>query len=260
MADGEYRRLGCVIDACEGNHKAHGYCLKHYRQWQRGGVKANATHCAHCSQEFQPSSAVVMYCSKQCKRKAWAAANPEKAHPPRLVSAFYAAYCKHCGDPFSSKRERAHCSNKCEHAARYAANPVSVAPSSRICTVCQKAFSPSEAASMQSRICSPDCVEQAANTHRRVNRLARKAKQRAVTVEPVDPIKVFQRDGWRCRLCGVKTPQAKRGSYTDDAPELDHIIPLSKGGDHSYRNTQCACRRCNGSKSDRPMGQMLLIG
>jgi len=82
---------------------------------------------------------------------------------------------------------------------------------------------------------------------------------RAVAVESVDPIKVFDRDGWRCQLCGKKTPKAKRGTYSRNAPELDHIMPLSLGGEHSYRNTQCLCRSCNGSKSNTPMGQLSLL-
>jgi 5-methylcytosine-specific restriction endonuclease McrA len=33
--------------------------------------------------------------------------------------------------------------------------------------------------------------------------------------------------------------------------ELDHIVPLSRGGKHSIGNTTTACRSCNASKSDR---------
>ena len=80
------------------------------------------------------------------------------------------------------------------------------------------------------------------------------------TTERVDPYVVFRRDKWRCQLCKGKAPEAKRGTYDDDAPELDHIITLSEGGEHSYRNTQCACRKCNGEKSGRSMGQLLLLG
>jgi 5-methylcytosine-specific restriction endonuclease McrA len=82
---------------------------------------------------------------------------------------------------------------------------------------------------------------------------------RGATVELVDPIKVFERDGWRCQLCMRKTPARLRGSYDPRAPELDHIVPISKGGAHSYINTQCACRECNGKKLDRPLGQLRLI-
>lgn len=69
-------------------------------------------------------------------------------------------------------------------------------------------------------------------------------------VENVNPIKVFERDKWKCQICGVKTPRRLRGKYDDNAPELDHIMPLSLGGARSYMNTQCACRKCNSDKSN----------
>lgn len=82
------------------------------------------------------------------------------------------------------------------------------------------------------------------------SKLARKLRERATAVESVNPYKVFDRDGWKCRCCGIDTPLEKRGSYAPDAPELDHIRPLSKGGGHTYKNTQLLCRQCNADKSD----------
>ena len=48
----------------------------------------------------------------------------------------------------------------------------------------------------------------------------------------------------------------KRGSYDDDAPELEHVVALSKGGEHSYRNCRCACRACNIIKGDRDLAEV----
>lgn len=109
--------------------------------------------------------------------------------------------------------------------------------------------------------CSQECHRQS-EAYRRgkaANRKARKAKQRGATVEPVDAVKVFDRDGWRCHLCRRRTPQSLRGTYDCRAPELDHIVPLSKGGAHSYANTACACRECNLRKSDRVLGRPSLL-
>lgn len=36
-----------------------------------------------------------------------------------------------------------------------------------------------------------------------------------------------------------------------DKAVLDHIVPISKGGPHTYSNTQCLCRDCNLKKSDK---------
>lgn len=267
MADGEYRRLTCTVRACEGQHKAHGYCLRHYRQWQRGGVKQDAANCTHCGEPMPGKMAGSMYCSNRCKLAAWKKANRQRwaelnsRYPLGGYCSYYAKHCEHCGAAFGSRRMRKFCSEKCERASWYATHPAaSTAPEMRVCPICRREFAPSEAAAMQSRLCSPACVEAAKRALHRVSRLKRKAKERAATVESVDPLRVFERDGWRCKLCGIKTPKAKRGTYEPDAPELDHIVPLSKGGEHSYRNTHCACRRCNGEKSDRVRGQLLLIG
>jgi 5-methylcytosine-specific restriction endonuclease McrA len=85
---------------------------------------------------------------------------------------------------------------------------------------------------------------------KRSRRKAEKLKRRATVVETVNLLHVLERDNWTCMICGAPTPRHLRGTYEPNAPEVDHIIPVSKGGEHSYRNTQCACRRCNGLKSD----------
>lgn len=261
MAERDYVRLSCRMEACDGEHKAQGYCLRHYRQWQRGGVKQDATNCAHCGEPFAPSMAGAMYCSKRCKHQAWIARNPDRhgehrQTSGRKVSAFFAGHCSECGEAFTARRARKYCCSKCEGRARY----VSLAPEMRTCPVCSREFVPADAASMQSRHCSPECVQQAKKRLHRIGKSRRRARMRGVHAESVDPIKVFERDRWKCKLCGVKTPRAKRGTYEPDAPELDHILPLAQGGEHTYRNVQCACRSCNGAKGGKPLGQLLLIG
>jgi 5-methylcytosine-specific restriction endonuclease McrA len=93
-----------------------------------------------------------------------------------------------------------------------------------------------------------------------VNNNKKKAKHFGCEYEWVNPLKVFMRDGWICQLCGKRLKNKNRGKLIDLAPELDHIIPLSKGGAHSYLNTQCACRKCNGEKNNDEIGQLRLFG
>jgi 5-methylcytosine-specific restriction endonuclease McrA len=75
----------------------------------------------------------------------------------------------------------------------------------------------------------------------------------------VNPTRVFDRDKWKCQLCGITTPRKMRGTIAPNAPELDHIVPLSRGGIHTYSNTQCLCRQCNGRKGSKLMGQLKMV-
>src|ERR1700722_19585579 len=50
---------------------------------------------------------------------------------------------------------------------------------------------------------------------------------------------VFARDGHRCQYCGSQ------------AENIDHVVPKSRGGAHSWENVVAACRRCNAAKEDR---------
>ena len=54
---------------------------------------------------------------------------------------------------------------------------------------------------------------------------------------------VYERDRYRCRCCGVSERYA--------ALEIDHIIPISKGGKSTYENLQTLCRKCNYEKGNK---------
>lgn len=119
-----------------------------------------------------------------------------------------------------------------------------------------------------SRTCEPckvsskaKCREVAKSTDwykaaKRANKAMRRAKERGATADRIDPIRVFDRDGWKCHMCGRSTPKRLRGTYENLAPELDHVIPLSAGGSHTWINVRCSCRKCNILKSDKPFGQL----
>lgn len=54
---------------------------------------------------------------------------------------------------------------------------------------------------------------------------------------------VFKRDSFTCQYCGRSVP--------DVILEVDHIKPVSKGGDNEIINLITSCRDCNRGKSDR---------
>lgn len=80
------------------------------------------------------------------------------------------------------------------------------------------------------------------------------AKKRAILkeafLEDVDRELVYNRDG---RICGI----CKNVVLDFDKDfELDHIIPLSRDGKHSYCNTQTSHARCNNKKNARLMEEI----
>lgn len=57
---------------------------------------------------------------------------------------------------------------------------------------------------------------------------------------------VLVRDNYRCGYCG------KRNT---DNMTIDHIIPKSKGGQHSWENCVTSCLKCNAHKKDSTLAQ-----
>ena len=72
----------------------------------------------------------------------------------------------------------------------------------------------------------------------------------AATVEPFAPRQVYERDGWVCRLCRLPIDPAVAWPDSMSA-SVDHVVPLSKGGEHSMTNAQAAHLGCNSRKCDQ---------
>jgi len=59
-------------------------------------------------------------------------------------------------------------------------------------------------------------------------------------VPPVNRREVLRRDHHTCQYCG-----------STHNLTLDHVVPLSRGGSHSWDNVVTACERCNQRKGNR---------
>ncbi len=55
---------------------------------------------------------------------------------------------------------------------------------------------------------------------------------------------VLVRDNFECQCCGRP------------AENVDHVIPKSRGGGHTWDNVVAACRRCNHAKADRTLAEL----
>ncbi len=62
--------------------------------------------------------------------------------------------------------------------------------------------------------------------------------------------------GYVCYFCGTKTK--KRSAQSDPRGfTVDHLTPLSRGGNWDLANLVCACRDCNNRKADMTEAEYL---
>ena len=253
--------------------------------------------CEACGQPFVPHHKGSRYCSLSCGRTSeqsmgrgprekkqcpicgeWFIANRDKGRPDQRFCSLkcagmaqsvdascpvYVKACRQCGVLFTQRTDyKSFCSRKCcvrwneiQQGTRRAAGKIQ----GGTCLECGKPFV--NAYGEKRRLfCSNRCSRRyykrqcGSSTHRS------RARRYGCEYEPVNRLKVFERDGWRCRICGRLTPRELLGALEDNAPELDHVIPLSKGGGHLWSNVQCACRECNSRKGAMmPWGQAAIL-
>lgn len=192
----------------------------------------------------------MKFCSKDCSFSAKAPtaesiqANRERRNAysrKKSAERQKTLICGHCSAAFkTSQPAKRYCSDACRNASRrkeitrqckYCDSPFSVVLGTR--GGCQRTF------------CSKSC----SIAHwKPIHKAIRRARERTATIESVDRRVVFRRDDWRCHLCGDMTRKDLIGTKHPLAPEVDHIVPIAKGGEHTYANTACAHRRCNLTK------------
>jgi 5-methylcytosine-specific restriction endonuclease McrA len=85
----------------------------------------------------------------------------------------------------------------------------------------------------------------------------RRAARRGGVSEPYTLAEIAERDGFRCALCGDAVPMdAKVPGLL--APTIDHIVPVSRGGDDTRANVQLAHFSCNSAKGARDIKRLAL--
>lgn len=173
--------------------------------------------CFYCREEFEASHALANKCSPDCHRTIARAvvSRPvqEPSAPPSLP-----------GEPKPRRKDNGK-------------PPQKATPGARPCRRCGKGVPPSPADRVY---CSPGC-------RRAVRNKARKTLLRNARDETVSMAVLRERDRDTCRLCGEPIDFTKKPPEPR-AATIDHILALSRGGRHSYGNTQLAHFGCNMAK------------
>jgi hypothetical protein len=243
-------------------------CGKEFQRVSTQGRRVRGPFtCQNCGKEYMTNRRKgegETYCSRDCSyedSKSWYKHRKQKVSPlPRYTQL---KECDGCQTTLINMKRKycEECKEIIEQIKKW-----------EICTECGKAFKQER---NHQRVCSESCeqsrkkrkkrkqkefsrkLRQQERQKRGSGRNRSRAKRLGVEYEYINVMKVFERDGWKCQICGVSTPKSRRGTKHFNAPELDHRIPMSKGGGHLYSNVQCACRRCNAEKSNgSSTGQM----
>jgi 5-methylcytosine-specific restriction endonuclease McrA len=77
-----------------------------------------------------------------------------------------------------------------------------------------------------------------------VMRLSRYVRVPYRAAVPMTRAGVLRRDGRRCAYCRKR------------ADTIDHVVPRSRGGAHSWDNCVAACRACNSRKADKMLAEL----
>lgn len=229
-------------------------------------VRDNGHRCQSCRRVLWVAKGKARHHCKQCEHAREVADALTKVLG-FLVDAIQSEWpeCTECGGPSAPW-----CGTMCSDACRKEHNRarsrqryerltgVRLRPASgdRPCRLCSLKITPDVALGRGRSVCDY------CNLHR--GTFKSRAIMYGVKYEHVSRAAVFRRDGWRCQLCSKKVlRKAKRNRQTrrlhPRTASLDHIIPMSKGGDHVEANVQCACLACNVRKNARVIGQTRLF-
>ena len=188
--------------------------------------------CVVCGSQFrylQPGPGRLRrFCSKDCRRARLTQMGREYRQDGRYAER---RSCRSCGTSFVAQR-------------RFGAGIVGRAWAEWCSRRCQ--------GSSRRLYASPRMAAAAYSARRR-------ALLRGLPAETFDHAEIFERDAWRCGLCGKKVDRRRRRPHPK-SPSLDHIVPISKGGAHTRVNVQCSHFLCNSRKTSMIRGQMRLFG
>ena len=131
-----------------------------------------------------------------------------------------------------------------------------------VCPMCDRKFSIREYAEENGldvtfiptvTYCSKECRNKSFRIGHPRDHIKRAKKHGCEWESGVTLSKLIRRDGLTCALCGEPCDMNDK-SYGNGSgplyPSMDHIIPISKGGGHTWSNVQVAHIICNVRKND----------
>lgn len=235
--------------------------------------------CQVCGKEFLAAYGSEKFCSKECRdvhRNEIARAKFKIEYIPKIPKA---VKCIFCGSEFVPRRagtQAKYCSEECKNKAKYEAEiiqewgsveawqnelerrkdearreKIAQREASKVwyegtCKVCGapfKTLNPSQ------KTCSKECSKRLQYGHK-LHRIPKdQIVDKDITLEAL-----YRRDSGVCYLCGKPCDwndrDAEHNICGKNYPSIDHLIPVSRGGKHSWDNVRLAHCGCNSAKSN----------
>ncbi len=220
-------------------------------------------YCEQCGKFFSRNRGkkrdAGKFCSRECSFAFATARKNERLQAgvksvSRKISTERCFVCECCGKNFYSIRKRKYCTKECQlninrrkcKVRRHKEYIEKYVSKKSICAFCGKTFM--TAYKKSKKFCSESCREKAEKKWKRSHkdRLLGKIINSDITLE-----KLIIRDKGVCALCGFPIDlddySKVDGNFIvgEKYPSIDHIIPLSLGGVHSWENIQLAHWKCN---------------
>ena len=230
-------------------------------------------NCLYCGSEFEQNigkGRKRKFCSNYCRHR---------YRYERLKNELTDATCKNCRKQLTRKQKK-FCSYECFHISQRI-----VKGTIRVCVVCGSDFEPRV---KRYQCCSLECSSikggrtKATKPRERIQKdceicgtqfeyryfgganfpkycevcktrieADRTRRRRWVTkyaaLEKIIDLHIYERDNWMCQICGEHVNEHIR--WPDPmSSSLDHVVPISKGGEHIENNVQLAHLGCNSRK------------
>lgn len=103
-------------------------------------------------------------------------------------------------------------------------------------------------------------LAKARNRRKNVKRRAARMRGAAIEVERYTTQEIAERDNWTCHLCKRKVTKRQLPVGHPRSATIDHLVPVSAGGDDVRANVALAHWSCNAARSDTGAAQLRLMG
>lgn len=286
---GEQQARGRKRLRCEPCGKARSAALSGQRSWPERKAARSVAQCEGCGRDYPKYRREQRWCSMACGNRYKAGAGPRGGRDCEICGASYKpSYplqrtcgrvcgfelrrregkfkrerrkwpkcdvryqrCLECDALFVARQERSLlCSARCAARRSYWERKA-LLPATRPCLCGAPVERPR-------RVCD-ECLRQHRIERKKQEKRRRRAAKRGGLSEPYTLAEIAARDRSRCALCGGRVAMQQVVPHPK-APTIDHVVPVSEGGDDTRANVQLAHFRCNSVKGARGSQQLALIG